>query len=524
MAKDKKLFVGVVWNCAAELKLLLTAILVLCAVFTFLQFLPARFSSLSSRSDLSLCLTSSSISSPSPPPPTPPPPPPLTIATSRALGLTSPAPALLASSPPPPPRSSVVQKPTKRDEVLENGIVKRSFHPYGAAAYNFIQMGAYRGGLSTFAIIGLSSKPLHYFASPTYKCEWRSGLENSTTVTAVGKKMLTDWGYGRVYTVVVVNCTFPEPVGVDGYGGALVLEASTGGGNDRDRNLTDRIQALEEAPGSLDTSVYTSPPKYDFLYCGSSLYGNLSPQRMREWIAYHVRFFGPKSHFVIHDAGGIHPDVLQVLKPWMELGYVTLQDIREQERFDGYYHNQFMVVNDCLHRYKFMTKWMFFFDVDEFIYVPPKSTIKTVVESLSEYTQFTIEQMPMSSKICLSSDARFAHRKWGMEKLIFKDVKKGIRRDRKYAIQPRNVLASGVHMSQHIVGKTTHKTESRIKYFHYHGTIAERREPCRVLVNTSKTTLEDTPYVMDTTLRSVAGNVKKFEIRTIGNRLQKTRQ
>jgi hypothetical protein len=125
---------------------------------------------------------------------------------------------------------------------------------------------------------------------------------------------------------------------------------------------------------------------------------------VREWIAYHVRLFGPKSHFVLHDAGGVHEQVFEVLKPWIELGYVTLQDIREQERFDGYYHNQFIVVNDCLHRYKFMAKWMFFFDVDEYIYVPPKSTIKTVLDSLSEYNQFTIEQMAMSTKVCLSDD------------------------------------------------------------------------------------------------------------------------
>ena len=131
---------------------------------------------------------------------------------------------------------------------------------------------------------------------------------------------------------------------------------------------------------------------------------------MREWLAYHIRLLGPRSHFVIHDAGGVHEEVMEVLKPWMELGYVTLQDIRDQERFDGYYHNQFMVVNDCLHRYKFMAKWMFFFDVDEYIYVPPKNTIKSVLDSLSNYNQFTIEQMPMSSKLCLSADAGKTYR------------------------------------------------------------------------------------------------------------------
>ncbi|XP_047260108.1 uncharacterized protein LOC107873541 isoform X2 [Capsicum annuum] len=48
-----------------------------------------------------------------------------------------------------------------------------------------------------------------------------------------------------------------------------------------------------------------------------------------------LKLFGEKSHFVIHDAGGVHDGVMEVLKPWMDKGYVTLQDIREQERFDG---------------------------------------------------------------------------------------------------------------------------------------------------------------------------------------------
>ncbi len=116
------------------------------------------------------------------------------------------------------------------------------------------------------------------------------------------------------------------------------------------------------------------------------------------------------------------------------------------------------------------------------------------------------------------------YRRWGFEKLVYRDVKKGIRRDRKYAVQPRNVYATGVHMSQNLAGKTTHKTEGRIKYFHYHGTIAVRREPCRNLINSTEITFEKTPYVLDTTIREAAGSVKKFELKMIGSRLQRTRQ
>ncbi|XVF00437.1 hypothetical protein REPUB_Repub04eG0001500 [Reevesia pubescens] len=492
--KQKKMLVGVVCNFAAELKLFLTALLILCSVATILQFIPSRFTI--SASDLRFCISRIAAASPTFPPPSPPPP---TQATP--------------------------------DELLSTGIIRRAFNPYGAAAYNFITMGSYRGGPNSFAIVGLASKPLHLYARPAYQCQWLpftslNNKDNSTNniTSSLTYKILPDWGYGRVYSVVVVNCTFPHPINLDNSGGTLLLHASTSGGGDSKFNLTDTIPALTESPGAFNLSLFTSKPKYDYLYCGSSLYGTLSPQRVREWIAYHVRLFGERSHFVIHDAGGVHEEVLEVLKPWMELGYVTLQDIREQERFDGYYHNQFMVVNDCLHRYKFIAKWIFFFDVDEYIYVPPKSTIRSVLDTLSNYSQFTIEQMPMSNKLCHSDDAAKRHKKWGFEKLVYRDVKRGIRRDRKYAIQPRNVFATGVHMSQNLAGKTTHKTEGRIKYFHYHGTIAERREPCRNLINSVEINFEKTPYVLETTLRDVAGSVKKFELKMIGPRLQNTRQ
>ncbi|KAF3450104.1 hypothetical protein FNV43_RR06184 [Rhamnella rubrinervis] len=508
---EKKMSLKVMWSCAAELKFFLILLLTLCGLATLMQFVPTRFTI--STSDLRVCISKliSEESQNQNPPPTHE----REASSLLKLGL---APSPLPSPPTPSPPS------VPQDRMLDNGVLKRVFNPYGAAAYSFVTMGTYRGGLNTFAIVGLASKPLHLYANPTYQCEWVPELNSTKPISTVAYKILPDWGYGRVYTVVVVNCTFSEPVNADNSGGKLVLYASTSGGGDRDFNVTDRIEALTEVPGSLDASLFTSPPKYDYLYCGSSLYGTLSPQRVREWLAYHVRLFGPRSHFVIHDAGGVHEEVMEVLKPWMELGYVTLQDIRDQERFDGYYHNQFMVVNDCLFRHKFMAKWMFFFDVDEYLYMPRKSTIKSVLDSLSDYTQFTIEQMPMNSKLCLAEEGGRHYRRWGFEKLVYRDVKRGIRRDRKYAVQPRNVYGTGVHMSQNVAGKTTHKTEGRIKYFHYHGTIANRREPCRNLLNVTEITFEKTPYVLDTTMRDIAGTIKKFELKMIGTRLQKTRQ
>ncbi|XP_031496794.1 galactan beta-1,4-galactosyltransferase GALS2-like [Nymphaea colorata] len=484
MKKEKRLDLGTIdWNCK-EMKISLAALLILGSIATLVaQLLPPR--SFFSASQLRTCLSEIFPES-----------------NSSFLSL---------------PSGGKVQV-----EQQDGRFLRRAFNPYGSAAYVFIQMGAYRGGVDTFAVVGLASKPLHVFAKPRIECEWLPGNASAESIRVNGTKMLPDWGYGRVYTVVVVNCTFPEAVGVDGLGGRLVLHAHHGEGEDVPPPV--RIVSLTEPAGSLNVSKFTSPPEYDYLYCGSSLYGGLSPQRIREWLAYHVKLFGKKSHFVIHDAGGIHPEVLRVFEPWVEAGYVTLQDIRAQEKFDGYYHNQFLVVNDCLHRYRFSAKWIFYFDVDEYIFVPRKSHLDSVMNSLLNYTQFTIEQMPMSSKLCLLEDYRRVRRQWGFEKLVFKDVKRGIRRDRKYAIQARNAFATGVHMSENVIGPTTHKTEGRIMYYHYHDTIANRREPCRKFINVTELTFEGTPFALDDTMRALAPAIKRFELKTIGDRLVRTPQ
>lgn len=60
-------------------------------------------------------------------------------------------------------------------------------------------------------------------------------------------------------------------------------------------------------------------------------------------------------------------------------------------------------------------------------------------------------------------------------------------------------------------------------YYHYHGTISERREPCRKMVNGS-VVMDGLQYVVDSTMREAAGAVKRFELKMIGSRLQRTRQ
>lgn len=391
---------------------------------------------------------------------------------------------------------------------------KRVFQPFGNAAALFVLMGAYRGGPTTFSVIGLASKPIHVYGKPWYKCEWISN--NGTSIRAKAQKILPDWGYGRVYTVVVVNCTFNSNPNSDNTGGKLILNAYY----NESPKLFERFTTLEESAGIYDESKYSPPYQYDYLYCGSSLYGNVSASRMREWMAYHAWFFGDKSHFVFHDAGGVSPEVRKVLEPWIRAGRVTVQNIRDQSQYDGYYYNQFLIVNDCLHRYRYAANWTFFFDVDEYIYLPHGNTLESVLDEFSVNTQFTIEQNPMSSVLCINDSSQDYPRQWGFEKLLFKDSRTKIRRDRKYAIQAKNAFATGVHMSENIVGKTLHKTETKIRYYHYHNTITVHEELCReMLPNSAKkkvTLYNKLPYVYDDNMKKLVKTIKEFEQKKLG--------
>jgi hypothetical protein len=112
-------------------------------------------------------------------------------------------------------------------------------------------------------------------------------------------------------------------------------------------------------------------------------------------------------------------------------------------------------------------------------------------------------------------------REWGFEKFVFRNAVTGVRRDRKYAIQARNAYATGVHMSQNVHGRSTHKTETLIRYYHYHNSINVLGEPCKEFVrrpvNGSKIKFDGVPYVYDDGMRRLGGEVRRFEKETIGS-------
>lgn len=45
---------------------------------------------------------------------------------------------------------------------------------------------------------------------------------------------------------------------------------------------------------------------YDYVYCGLLFYGDVSLQRMCEWLVYYVYFFGERLYFMFYDVGGFY--------------------------------------------------------------------------------------------------------------------------------------------------------------------------------------------------------------------------
>ena len=298
----------------------------------------------------------------------------------------------------------------------------RIMQPHGLASHFFIQFGSYRLGARHFAVVGLIAQHLEQLQGRAFECEWHSrkaenvdveelnGLpkkpENAENATAMpiikGKvwKIRPDFGYHRLYGTLVLSCTFDEDVGVDREGGEFWITASYGDSVRPDLKFV----ALREAPGDYNASAFQPPFPYEYVYCGSPLYGSVSPQRTREWMTYHNHFFGDKAFFVLYDGGGIHDEVYEVLKPWMERGKLSIQNVREADIYDGYYHHQFAIVNDCMFRAQAMANWTFFFDLDEYMYVNESVTSLARMLEESEHdkaTQIQLEPIKLDNGLCL---------------------------------------------------------------------------------------------------------------------------
>ena len=105
----------------------------------------------------------------------------------------------------------------------------------------------------------------------------------------------------------------------------------------------------------------------NFTICLGPLFGNYSNEKaMTEFIEMH-KILGVKK-IAIYDYD-ISPQILSVINMYQNLGIVDLYPWKP--KCDVYYQGQLGMLNDCLYRYMFRTKYIAFVDIDEFI-IPRK--------------------------------------------------------------------------------------------------------------------------------------------------------
>ncbi|BBN08178.1 galactan beta-1,4-galactosyltransferase [Marchantia polymorpha subsp. ruderalis] len=429
----------------------------------------------------------------------------------------------------------------------------RRFVPMGTATFLFVHISSYRLGPSSFGVVGLGATDVFRYSNPAFFCSWHPHVATlaAPVVHCNGTAIQPDprhVSFGRQYTGTVVSCDFASPVGVDGAGGHLVVTATHGSD---DLSALDDVMfvAKTESPGQYNASLFRAPYEFDHVYCGNGMYGDwVNPRRVREWLAYHVRYFGPRSHFFLYDAGALDDDVRKVLQPWVDLGRVTITNVRQESRFSTHIHSQFAILSDCLLRSRTLSTWTWFFDLDEYIVNPPGFDLQQTLEQVqkdfwgSNLKRVSLKQIPMDFKHCQrTADPTKQESEWAIEKLVYRrteaieleghmDRKSFVRSDSALAMGPHEPPEGGMILAEgEDVGSVTIWTD-KFSYYHYHGTTTRKDlELCQELVDPGVNvttfsdiehqfeTFQNVSHQLDLSMKAFAEEVKEFETSMIGS-------
>ncbi|CAI5985487.1 unnamed protein product [Closterium sp. NIES-64] len=114
-------------------------------------------------------------------------------------------------------------------------------------------------------------------------------------------------------------------------------------------------QALPSTPCSSTTSRTALPPFIVISY------------RIYQWMDLHIRM--GVDHFSLNDVGGVDPQLRTLIAPLLDEGIVEITDFRDLLNYEVWYDGQVMMVNDCVYRFRHLSKWIMYLDFDEFMFI-----------------------------------------------------------------------------------------------------------------------------------------------------------
>lgn len=111
-----------------------------------------------------------------------------------------------------------------------------------------------------------------------------------------------------------------------------------------------------------------------------------------------------------------------MLSKFRRKGLLSLTNIREGEIYDTFFHNQMLMLNDCLHRSRFFVRWVVNFDLDEYFVTSPQNSIHGYVEKYTDSYALTFGFVYFNIEHC-SIQTQKSECLWEIEKRPFRRQK-----------------------------------------------------------------------------------------------------
>lgn len=284
----------------------------------------------------------------------------------------------------------------RNEDQAELGEFK--FREYGRVC-QLVVLSSYRSSLKEFTVVTLSPSVQPAAEGPVHdSCVWLPDgrAPVSQKFSSLDEMILSgrypdregivdlryvENSHGRIYDTLVVRCSFPEAVGIEREGGFLYLNMSASPGS----KSFELIPVFHERPRQLKDSTYERTSfQYQYAYCSAPVWTNSSASHIKQWFMYHHTLTGGSIHYYIYDTTGIDDETMAVLKPLMDMGYLTFVNLHRQRLYDAWANTEDLIINDCLNRVRFVAKWALFWDFDEYLHVASPLSLSTLLAQAEE--------------------------------------------------------------------------------------------------------------------------------------------
>ncbi|CAI7932068.1 unnamed protein product [Closterium sp. NIES-54] len=247
--------------------------------------------------------------------------------------------------------------------------------------HRFVMAGGYRIGANQFAAVGHSLRELkEEGGSGASKCYWIA-LDGGYAEGKV-RVIYPAEHHWLLYETAIYECTLlVNSTGTTGGSAILVLDE----------------QALVMHEEGQDEFAIDGPPPYHLAFCSYPMYRHLNPKTIQEWLQIALHYLGVE-YFVFNDGASVVEDVYEVLEPYMAAGMMEILDMRGGYKYES--KQNVLVLNNCLYRMKYVSKWAFFADFDEFLHIQPPQTLKGLLQEHSHAPYITFASLWWSIERC----------------------------------------------------------------------------------------------------------------------------